>query len=418
MIKLDVGELGRRAEAMHEELARISAEPNRLVRLFLTPEHRRAADLVARWMGEAGLQVSEDAIGNVRGRVGEGPRLLLGSHLDSVIDAGMYDGPLGVIAPILAVDAFKRAGVVPPAGIEVIAVGDEEASRFPSTLSTSAALAGAFEESTLALKDATGVTYAEALRAHGKDQAKIASAAIPPNEAAAYLEVHIEQGPVLESKDQPLGVVTAIVGQTRLAVTLTGTAGHAGTVPMKLRRDALAGAAEIALMVERMASTTDGLVATVGSLTVSPGAVNIIPGEVQFTLDLRTASDERRQSGVREFDRQARAIAARRGLAVEITTTHGNGIGTVPCDPRLQNDLAAAIEAVGGKPIRLPSGAGHDGMMFAKICPMVMMFVRCKGGVSHNPAEYASPRDIGLAVAALVRFIEGFDSGRYSHSSR
>jgi allantoate deiminase len=157
-------------------------------------------------------------------------------------------------------------------------------------------------------------------------------------------------------------------------------------------------------------------VATVGSLTVSPGAVNIIPGEVQFTLDLRTASDERRQSGVREFDRQARAIAARRGLAIDIATTHG--IPTVPCDPRLQGDLAAAIQAVGGKDLRLASGAGHDGMMFAKICPMVMMFVRCKGGVSHNPAEYASPGDIGLAVAALVRFIEGFDSGRYSHSSR
>ncbi len=412
MIELDPDALGRRAEAMHQELARISAEPNRLVRLFLTPEHRRAADLVARWMGEAGLEVSEDAIGNVRGRMGEGPRLLLGSHLDSVIDAGIYDGPLGVIAPILAVDAFKRAGVTPPTGVEVIAVGDEEASRFPSTLSTSAALAGAFEETTLALKDAAGVTYAGALRAYGKDPAKIASAAIPPEDAAAYLEVHIEQGPVLEAKDQPLGVVTAIVGQTRLAITLTGTAGHAGTVPMKLRHDALTGAAEIALMVERMASTTQDMVATVGSLTVSPGAVNIIPGKVQFTLDLRTASDERRQSGVREFDRQARAIAARRGLAIDIATTHG--IATVACDPRLQEDLAAAIETVGGKAIRLVSGAAHDGMMFAKICPMVMLFVRCKGGVSHNPAEYASPHDMGLAVAALVRFIERFDRGKYS----
>jgi allantoate deiminase len=416
MIKLDATELGRRAEAMHKELARISAEPNRLVRFFLTPEHRRAADLVARWMGEAELTVSEDAVGNVRGRIGEEPRLLLGSHLDSVIDAGIYDGPLGVIAPILAIDAFKRAGVVPPPGIEVIAVGDEEASRFPSTLSTSAALAGAFEESTLSLKDAAGVTYAEALRAYGKDPAKIASAAIPPGDAAAYLEVHIEQGPVLEAKNQPLGVVTAIVGQTRLAITLTGTAGHAGTVPMKLRRDALAGAAEIAVMVERMASTTDGMVATVGSLAISPGAVNIIPGKVHFTLDLRTASDERRQSGVREFDRQARAIAARRGLVIDIATTHG--IPTVPCDPRLQNDLAAAIQAVGGKDVRLTSGAGHDGMMFAKICPIVMLFVRCKGGVSHNPAEYASPQDMSLAVAALVRFIESFDSGKYSPLSR
>lgn len=414
MIKLDAEELGRRAEAMHKELARISAEPNRLVRLFLTPEHRRAADLVARWMGEAGLTVSEDAIGNVRGRLGEGPRLLLGSHLDSVIDAGIYDGPLGVIAPILAVETFKRAGVPPPVGIEVIAVGDEEASRFPTTLSTSAALAGAFAETTLALKDAAGVTYAEALRAYGKDPAKIATAAIPPGEAAAYLEVHIEQGPVLEAKDQPLGVVTAIVGQMRLAVTLTGTAGHAGTVPMKLRHDALVGAAEIALMVERMASTTEGMVATVGSLMVSPGAVNIIPGKVHFTLDLRTASDERRQSGVREFDRQARAIAGRRGLAIDIAASHD--IPTVPCDPGLQDKLAAAIEAVGRKAIRLASGAGHDGMMFAKICPIAMLFVRCKDGVSHNPAEHASPHDMGLAIAALVRFIERFDREKLSRS--
>ncbi|HLA21137.1 MAG TPA: Zn-dependent hydrolase, partial [Pseudolabrys sp.] len=281
MIRLDPETLGRRAEAMLKELAAISAEPDKLVRLFLTPEHRRAAKLVAQWMGEAGLEVSEDALGNVRGKIGHGPRLLLGSHIDSVIDAGIYDGPLGVAAPILAVEALKRAGAKLPA-LELLAFGDEEGSRFPSTLSTSAAVAGAFDKRQLKLKDSNGVTYAEALRAYDMNPEEIYRAAIPRGEAAAWLEVHIEQGPVLEASNEPLGVVTAIAGQTRLSLTLTGEAGHAGTVPMDLRRDALAGAAEITLLAERIAREVgDDMVATVGRMEVKPGAVNIIPAEAR-----------------------------------------------------------------------------------------------------------------------------------------
>jgi allantoate deiminase len=401
-IKLDPEALGRRAEGMLLQLAAISAEPKRLVRLYLTPEYRRAVDLVARWMREAGLEVFEDELGNVRGRTGEGPRLLIGSHIETVIDAGKYDGPLGVVAAILAYDTLVRANAKPAFGVELIAFGDEEASRFPTTLSTSAALAGHFDPKTFALKDAAGVSYAEALRAYGKNPDEVASVALKPQEAAAYVELHIEQGPRLEAENQPLGVVTAMAGQTRLAIDVKGEAGHAGTVPMNLRRDALAGVAEMTLAAEKIGR--DGTVATVGMIEAKPGAVNIIPGNVRFTLDLRAVSDGVRNQAIAAFKRECETIAARRMLGVVFALIHE--IPTTLCDAKLQDQLAVAIEAVGGKPIRLPSGAGHDGMSMAKICPIAMMFVRCKGGVSHNPAEYASPHDMGLAVAALVRFIE------------
>ncbi len=403
-VKLDPPSLGRRAEEMLLELAAISAEPKRLVRLYLTPEYRRAADLVARWMREAGLEVFEDSLGNVRGRTGEGPRLLIGSHIESVVDAGRYDGTLGVVAGILAYDTLARAKAKPAFGIELIAFGDEEASRFSTTLSTSAALAGHFDPKTLALKDAAGVSYAQALRAYGKNPDAIAGVALKPQEAAAYVELHIEQGPVLEAEGEPLGIVTVMVGQTRLSIEVKGEAGHAGTVPMNLRRDALAGAAEMMLAAEKIGE--GGLVATVGAIEARPGAVNIIPGAVRFTLDLRAASNDARNNAIAAFRRECEKIAARRKLEITFALTHE--IPTTPCDAKLQDQLAVAIEAVGGKPLRLPSGAGHDGMSMAKLCPIAMMFVRCKGGVSHNPAEYASPHDMGLAVAALVRFIERF----------
>ena len=294
MSTLDIAALGARAEAMIAELGAISSEPGRLVRLFLTPEHRRAADLTAKWMREAGMAVSEDALGTVRGRLGDAPRrLLIGSHLDSVIDAGKYDGPLGVIAGILAVEHFARAGAKLPFGIDVLAFGDEEGSRFPATMASSMACAGVFEHETLVLADSNGVTLADALKAYGKNPADIGPAAYRPQDAAAYVEVHIEQGPVLEARNQPLGVVTGIVGQSRVRVSVTGQAGHAGTVPMALRHDALTGAAEMALALEAIAREhpDDGMVGTVGRIEASPGAVNIIPGTVVFTVDLRALTD-------------------------------------------------------------------------------------------------------------------------------
>ncbi|MGB7259834.1 MAG: allantoate amidohydrolase [Pseudolabrys sp.] len=403
MTAIDAKALGARAETMIKALAPISAEPGRLIRLFLSPEHRRAADVTAQWMREAGLQVSEDALGTLRGRVGEGKRLLIGSHLDSVIDAGNYDGPLGVIAGILAVDHFKGK---PPVPIDVLAFGDEEGSRFPSTLSTSAAVAGVFEHETLDGADRNGVTYADALKKYGKNPADIPKAAYKRGEAAAYVELHIEQGPRLEAANEPLGVVTGIVGLSRWRIVVTGEAGHAGTVPMTLRRDALAGSAEMMLAAERIGHAHDGIVATVGIVDAKPGAGNIIPGRVMFTLDLRCMDDAMRKAALAQFESEARKIAAARKLGVEFDYFHE--VPAMVCDAGLQDTLAAAIGDLGHRAIRMPSGAGHDGQMMAKLCPASMMFVRCRGGVSHNPAEYTGPEDMGTAIAAMIRFIERF----------
>jgi allantoate deiminase len=405
--------LGARAEAMINELAEVSAEPGRLVRLFLTPEHRRAAEVVSGWMGKAGMQVFEDALGTVRGRMptAAARRLLIGSHIDTVIDAGKYDGPLGVIAGILAAEHFARRDQQLPFGIDVLAFGDEEGSRFPSAFSTSAAVAGVFDRAMLKFADGKGVTFADALAAYHKNPADIGPL-YQPGEALAYIEVHIEQGPVLEAEKRPLGVVTGIVGQHRMRVTVTGQAGHAGTVPIKLRQDALVGAAEMVMAVETLARghESDGMVATVGRIEAFPGAVNVIPGRVEFTVDLRSMTDALRRAAMLRIETQARRIAIARKLKADFETIHD--APTTPCAPALQDELAAAISDLGLTPVRLPSGAGHDGQMMAKLCPIGMLFVRCRGGISHNPAEYASPQDMGYAIAALIRFIERFDPER------
>ncbi|MDO9411852.1 MAG: allantoate amidohydrolase [Pseudolabrys sp.] len=403
----DVKLLGERADTMIRTLGSISAEPNRLFRAFLTPEHRKAADLVAKWMRAAKLDVSEDALGTVRGHwAGESKkRLLIGSHIDTVIDGGMFDGPFGVIAGILAVDHFTQAGRKLPFGIDVLAFGDEEGSRFPTTLTSSMACAGTFDNARLDMADKEGVTLRDAIVAYGKDPAALAEAAYKRGEAAAYVEVHIEQGPVLEYKKQPLGVVTSIAGQSYLNVEFLGEAGHAGTVPMMLRRDALAGGAEVILLAEKMARDTKGdVVATVGQLRIPSAASNVIAGNVALVVDIRSGSNAARQQFVDTFKTEIRAIAKRRELGLTITQTRD--VATTPCDQSLQDGIAAAIRSVGGEPLELSSGAGHDGTAMAKLCPIAMMFVRCRGGISHNPAEYTSPSDMGLAVAALIRFIE------------
>src|SRR3954454_21253552 len=326
--------LRARAEAMVNALGAISAEPGRLVRLFLTPEHRRAADRVAAWMSEAGLEVSEDALGTVRGRLeGQGTkRLLIRSHIDTVIDAGKYDGPFGVIAGIMAAEHFPQRAQRLPFGIDVLAFGVEEGSLFPVTLASSSACAGVFRDTTLSLADRDGVTLRDAIKAYGKDPAAIASAAYGRDEAAAYVEVHIEQGPVLEARNQPLGVVTAINGQMHLNVEFAGEAGHAGTVPMLMRRDALAGAAEAVLLGERLARETKGqVVATVGRMAVSPGATNVIPANVGVIFDIRSASETAHAQLVETLKSGIRDIAERRHLGLAITTPRQ--VGTTPCHP-------------------------------------------------------------------------------------
>jgi allantoate deiminase len=409
MADVNPAAIGARAEQMINTLGSVSAEPNRLIRTFLSPAHRGAANLVSKWMTDAGLSVSEDALGTVRGSLaGSGPKcLLIGSHIDTVVEAGMFDGPFGVIAGILAAEHFARICRPLPFGIDVLAFGDEEGVRYSATLASSSASAGHFDFSTLELVDADGVSLAEAITRYGKNPADIPAAAYAPGSAAAYVEVHIEQGPVLEYRKQPLGVVNSIAGQTYLNVELLGEAGHAGTVPMLLRRDALAGAAETILTAERMARDTKGdVVATVGHMHIPAAASNVIAGNVALTVDIRAGADAARINFVEKFKKEVREMADKRHLGLSITTTRN--VPTTPCDQAIQDGFATAIKSVGGEPLKLSSGAGHDGTAMAKLCPIGMLFVRCRGGISHNPAEYASPDDMGLAVAALIHVIEGF----------
>jgi allantoate deiminase len=400
---------------MLQALASISAEPDKLTRLYLTEEHRRAARLVAEWMRAAGLKVRMDAAGTVHGLLPageEGPhaakRLLVGSHIDTVVDAGRYDGTLGVVAAILAVEELRRRQAALPFALEVLAFGDEEGVRFPKTLIGSSTVAGALRDPMLDLTDADGVTIRAALAGFGGDPDALEAEAYRRDDVLGYLEVHIEQGPVLERLGLPLGVVTAIAAQGRYRLTVKGEAGHAGTVPMEIRRDALAAAAEMALAIEAVGREPNeaSLVATVGEFRVMPGASNVIPGEVRFSLDLRAATDPAREGAAAEIRRRVEAIAARRGASLAMDAVHEKPVAA--CAPEMIETIAGAIETTTGQAgHRLMSGAGHDGQAMIHLAPIGMIFVRCRGGISHNPAEYASPEDMGLAVAALVETIAG-----------
>ncbi|MGQ7792333.1 allantoate amidohydrolase [Faunimonas sp. B44] len=388
-------------------LAGFSDEPDALTRLYLSPAHAHAAAQVMEWMREAGMSARIDAVGNVvgryEGRERSAPALLIGSHIDTVRQAGRYDGPLGVLVGIAAVEEVAARGIRPAAAIEVIAFGDEEGVRFPTTLSGSRALAGAFDPASLDMRDEDGVTLREALLHFGCDPSGIASLARRPEDVVGYVEVHIEQGPVLEREGLPVGVVTAIAGATRATTEVRGEPGHAGTVPMALRRDALAAAAEMVLAVEAVGKSEPDLVATVGRIAAAPGAVNVVAGRAEFTIDLRHPVDRRREAAFEEVGRRLSEIGRRRGVRAEMRLTHA--APAVPCSPWLIDALAAAVTAA-GLPVRLlPSGAGHDAMALAPLCPIGMLFVRCRGGVSHNPAEAITAEDAGAALDVLLRLL-------------
>ncbi len=403
--------LGDEIVARINELGNISETSEHLTRIFLSKEHRAAADLILGWMRDAGMAAHLDAIGNVCGRTeGERPGLpclMLGSHYDTVRDAGKWDGPLGLITAISCVGDLHRRGKRLPFALEVAGFADEEGIRFASTLLGSRAIAGTFDESVLGARDRTGISMREALAAFGLDPDHIGAAARARRELHGYLELHIEQGPVLEQQNLPVGVVTAISGATRLAVSMTGMAGHAGTVPMALRRDALGGAAESIVAIEEFCRTDQsGLVGTVGYINAMPGATNVIPGQVSFTIDMRAASDAHRKMAVADVVRQIEKIARRRGLALQIDVTHENR--TVPCAPWLKAQVADAIAAEGFPVFELPSGAGHDGMAMIDVADVAMVFVRCRGGVSHHPDEHVEPADADAGARVLLRLIENF----------
>lgn len=402
--------LGEQIAGRIARLASISESPTGLTRVFLTPEHRAAAELLLAWMNEAGMSARIDAIGNVVGRYeGTAPRapaLLLGSHFDTVRNAGKWDGPLGVITAIACVAELKRRGKNFPFAIEVVAFADEEGVRFASTLLGSRAVAGTFLESWLSARDRDGVSLRDALQTFGLDPQRIGAAARTPSEYLAYLELHIEQGPVLEAEGLPLGVVTAISGATRLAVMLDGMAGHAGTVPMPMRRDALAGAAECVVAIEQQCRKDVGLFGTVGTMRIEPSAPNVIPGRVAFSVDMRSASDHHRSLAVATAVRSIEQIAARRHLTPQIDVTYEER--TTPCAPWLQEQIAAAITRQGHRSLSLPSGAGHDGMAIAALTDIGMIFVRCRGGVSHHPDEHVTLDDAASGARVLLDVIEHF----------
>lgn len=403
-------ELGRETQTLLDALALVTDEPGRVTRTYLSPAHARSIDLVGGWMRERGLATSIDAVATLCGRReadGAAPAarsLLIGSHIDTVIDAGRLDGTLGVVAGIVALEEIARRGEALPFAVEVLAFGDEEGVRFPTALSSSSAVAGTYRKEWLDVRATDGTTLAEALTAFGCDVGRIPEAAIDPAEVVGYLEVHIEQGPLLEHWGMPLGTVTSIAGQTRMGMTLTGMAGHAGTVPMDLRRDALAGLAEIILTVERIGRQgTQGLVATVGRVAVSPGAGNTVPGKVEASLDVRAGADAPRLVAIDRIRYEAERIATRRGL--DFALERFIDVPTCPMDGDLQDAFARAVGSLGLDSRRLPSGAGHDAMAMARRFPSAMLFVRSKAGISHNPLEWTDPDDLGLAVEALIRTI-------------
>jgi allantoate deiminase len=392
-----------------DELAQITDEPGKLTRTFLSPAMRRASARVAEWMRAAGLATREDTTGNLIGRL-ESPAgarartLLLGSHLDTVRDAGRFDGALGVLLSIVALAELRRRGVALPFAVEVLGFSEEEGVRFASAYLGSKGYTGQLRDADLNFTDAEGVTIRAALEAHNGAPFALPKPAHRKSDLLGYVEVHIEQGPVLEARKLAVGVVTAIAGQTRAKLVFNGHAGHAGTTPMNLRRDALAGAAEFTLAAESLAKRTPGLVATVGTMAVAPGAANVIPAEAAFSLDLRHPRDAVRRSALRRLRGIAERIARRRKLTLAWTTTQDNA--AVTCSPALATALTASVRAVQGRSLALPSGAGHDAVVLSALTPVAMLFVRSRAGLSHHPDEYSSPADLGVALDVLIDFIE------------
>ena len=369
-----------------DELGAISDEPEKLTRTFHSAAMQRANALVGSWMRDAGLEVREDAAFNLIGRWPcanpKAKTLLLGSHLDTVRDAGKYDGPLGVLAALAVVQQLRAEGIALPFHVEVIGFSDEEGVRYQTTYLGSRALAGTLRKPDLARIEEKGIERAERRR----------------GEFLGYAEVHIEQGPVLEAEKLAVAVVTGIAGQTRARVEFIGQAGHAGTTPMKLRRDALCAAAEFTLAVEGC-----GVVATVGQIDAQPGASNVIPGRVTVSLDVRDLGDAKRDAAVVALIKRARTIARRRGVRLIWTPIQQSA--SVTCDAALSALLSEAVAELQPRVLALPSGAGHDAVAVSILCPVAMLFVRCKGGLSHHPDESVKTADVGVALTVLRDFI-------------
>jgi amidase, hydantoinase/carbamoylase family len=408
MSPADLRSGGARAVARCDELGVMpySDMEGGLFRAYLTPAYAASQEALASWMTQAGMTVRRDAAANLIGRYdGDGPgsaALVIGSHLDSVRDGGRYDGPLGIMLGIECVASLNAQDKRMPFAIEVYAFGDEEGSRFPAAMLTSRAVAGTLGAAALNITDADGITLDSALAAGTADYL---GAVRQPGSTLAYLEAHIEQGPVLEADGLAVGTVTGIAAQLRYAVTVKGMAGHAGTTAMRLRRDPLAGTAAMILAVEQLArGDNSDVVATVGSIEAMPGAANVIPGEVHFTIDVRSGMGSRRDRVAEAILARLAEIASARDLVILTERIHD--LPASPCDPVLMDMMDDALIAAGQPVCRLVSGAGHDAMNMAALCPTAMLFIRCKDGISHNPAEHVDPEDAEIALQVMLGFIE------------
>lgn len=393
-------------------LGSFSEEPHCLVRPFASRAMRQANDAVATWMQSAGMTVQQDAIGNLIGRYegrSEGTKgtktLLLGSHLDSVRDAGKYDGPLGVMVALACVELLHQRQERLPFAIEVLGFADEEGLRYHTAYLGSRAITGTFDTNALALTDAEGMPMSEAIRSFGgtPEPQALQTPRWQRSDVVGYCEIHIEQGPILEARNLPVAVVSAIAGQSRFTVQFTGEAGHAGTVPISLRRDALCAASEFILAVETLGRNTAGLVATVGQVSVQPGASNVIPGQVTLSLDVRHQDDTEREQACRQLEARAREIAQRRGVSCNWQPLQEHS--AVPCSPSLIHLWEQAIEERGYPLLSLPSGAGHDAAVMSELTAIGMLFVRCRGGISHNPAESVTQEDVAVAINVAEQFL-------------
>ena len=402
---IDIAKLVEEVIARCRTLASFSEDACGTRRTFLSAPMRDCHKEITHWLEPLGAQVRVDAAGNLRAIypavVSVAPRLLMGSHLDTVPNAGAYDGILGVVLAVALLQALQGRKL--PYGIEVVGFSEEEGVRFGTPFIGSRALVGRLDEELLARTDAQGISVRNAIEDFGLNPGEIAQAALK-DDVLAYLEFHIEQGPVLEKLGRPLGVVEAIAGQSRLEVTFVGRANHAGTTPMDLRHDALPGAAEWITEVERVARSVPGLVATVGSVEAKPGATNVIAGEVRLSLDVRHSADDARLRAVEELIRRADQIAQSRGLSAHQNTWLSQS--AVSMDPFLTGQIEAAIRKAGCEPPRMVSGAGHDAMILAEIVPAAMIFLRTPGGISHDPMESVAVDDVAKAIECGVYLLD------------
>ena len=391
-------------------IAECTDVPGTISRLFLSEATHRVHAILRAEMEDLGMDVRVDAAGNLRGiyasEVEGAPVLLTGSHIDTVPNAGAFDGVLGVAIPLACLRALGGRRL--PYAVEVIAFSEEEGIRFRSPFIGSSAVVGSLGALELQREDAQGVSIAQAIRNYGLEPEALPAASLTPT-TFAFVEVHIEQGPVLEALDLPLGVVTSIVGQTRLEVTFRGRANHAGTTPMHLRQDALAAASEWISTVERHARSVPGLVATVGMIAVAPGAANVIPGTAVLSLDVRHAEDAIREQAVEELLRAAEHSAKTRG--VEVASRETSRQAAVAMHAHMVDALASAVARAGFATHRMVSGAGHDAMILASSVPTGMLFLRTPNGLSHHPDEAVSEADVAAACAAMLHSLNGLDLG-------